>query len=135
MRLVLIEWEDSHVDGVRHTLTGEIEDRALVCRSCRGRARRGTSVAASAHEARAARANEASSYVLIRSCRLPLAMRSVASRRLPCVLVTITDCRGAAVDCRRRSCVLILETIPWRRRTAGRDCTEIYRDRGITSAS
>jgi hypothetical protein len=42
---------------------------------------------------------------------------------------------GGEFSRHRRSCVLILETIPWRRRTAGRDCTEIYRDRGITSAS
>ena len=33
MRLVLIEWEDSHVDGVWHQVSGEIEDRALLCRS------------------------------------------------------------------------------------------------------
>ena len=32
-RLVLIEWEDSHGDGAWHQLDGEIEDRALVCRS------------------------------------------------------------------------------------------------------
>jgi hypothetical protein len=32
-RLVLIEWEDSHSDGAWHDLGGEIEDRALVCRS------------------------------------------------------------------------------------------------------
>ena len=32
-RLVLIEWEDSHGDGLWHQLDGEIEDRALVCRS------------------------------------------------------------------------------------------------------
>ncbi len=33
MRLVLVEWEDSHGDGVWHTLTGAVEDRALLCRS------------------------------------------------------------------------------------------------------
>lgn len=33
MRLVLIEWEDSHADGVWHMLGREIEDRALLCRS------------------------------------------------------------------------------------------------------
>lgn len=33
MRLVLIEWEDSHSDGAWQQLGGEIEDRALVCRS------------------------------------------------------------------------------------------------------
>lgn len=33
MRLVMIEWEDSHGDGVWHVLAGEVEDRALVCRS------------------------------------------------------------------------------------------------------
>ena len=33
MRLVLIEWEDSRVDGVWHQIGGEIEDRALLCRS------------------------------------------------------------------------------------------------------
>jgi hypothetical protein len=33
MRLVLIEWEDSHADGSWQKIDGEIEDRALVCRS------------------------------------------------------------------------------------------------------
>lgn len=33
MRLVLVEWEDSHADGAWHTLNGGVEDRALVCRS------------------------------------------------------------------------------------------------------
>ena len=33
MRLVLIEWEDSHSDGAWQQLGGEIEERALVCRS------------------------------------------------------------------------------------------------------
>jgi len=33
MRLVLIEWEDSHVDAVWHQVGGEIEDRTLLCRS------------------------------------------------------------------------------------------------------
>lgn len=32
-RLVLIEWEDSHGDGSWQQLDGEIEDRALICRS------------------------------------------------------------------------------------------------------
>lgn len=32
MRLVLIEWEDSHGDGAWHALE-RIEDRALICRS------------------------------------------------------------------------------------------------------
>ena len=32
-RLVLIEWEDSHSDGVWQQLDVELEDRALVCRS------------------------------------------------------------------------------------------------------
>lgn len=31
--MVLIEWEDSHGDGVWHLLDKPIEDRALVCRS------------------------------------------------------------------------------------------------------
>lgn len=31
--LVMIEWEDSHGDGSWQELDGEIEDRALVCRS------------------------------------------------------------------------------------------------------
>lgn len=33
LRLVLVEWEDSHSDGAWQELEGEIEDRALVCRS------------------------------------------------------------------------------------------------------
>jgi hypothetical protein len=33
MRLVLIEWEDSHSDGSWTQLGGGVEDRALVCRS------------------------------------------------------------------------------------------------------
>jgi hypothetical protein len=33
MRLVLVEWEDSHTDGSWQQVGGEIEDRALVCRS------------------------------------------------------------------------------------------------------
>jgi hypothetical protein len=33
MRLVLIEWEDSHSEGGWQKLDGKIEDRALVCRS------------------------------------------------------------------------------------------------------
>lgn len=33
MRLVLIEWEDSHADGSWQQVGGVIEDRALVCRS------------------------------------------------------------------------------------------------------
>lgn len=33
MRLVLIEWEDSHADGAWHQIGGSVEDRALVCRS------------------------------------------------------------------------------------------------------
>ena len=33
MRLVLIEWEDSHADGVWRVLSGSVKDRALVCRS------------------------------------------------------------------------------------------------------
>jgi hypothetical protein len=32
-RLVLIEWEDSHTSGGWQQIDGEIEDRALVCRS------------------------------------------------------------------------------------------------------
>ena len=32
-RLVLIEWEDSHSNGAWQEVGGEIEDRALVCRS------------------------------------------------------------------------------------------------------
>ena len=32
-RLVLIEWQDSHVGGGWQMLSEEIEDRALVCRS------------------------------------------------------------------------------------------------------
>lgn len=32
-RLVLIEWEDSHSSGAWQEVGGEIEDRALVCRS------------------------------------------------------------------------------------------------------
>jgi hypothetical protein len=33
MRLVLIEWEDAHGDGVWQDISGPIEDRSLVCRS------------------------------------------------------------------------------------------------------
>ncbi len=33
MRLVLIEWEDSHTAGAWQQIEGEVEDRALVCRS------------------------------------------------------------------------------------------------------
>ena len=33
MRLVLIEWEDSHGNGEWQEIGGSIEDRALVCRS------------------------------------------------------------------------------------------------------
>lgn len=33
MRLVLVEWEDSHADGAWHLLDRPTEDRALVCRS------------------------------------------------------------------------------------------------------
>jgi hypothetical protein len=33
IRLVLIEWEDSHVDGAWRQIEGGISDRALVCRS------------------------------------------------------------------------------------------------------
>jgi hypothetical protein len=33
VRLVLIEWEDSHADGAWQNIGGKIEDRALVCRS------------------------------------------------------------------------------------------------------
>lgn len=33
MRLVLVEWEDSHANGEWQELDGPIEDRALVCRS------------------------------------------------------------------------------------------------------
>ena len=33
MRLVLIEWEDSHADGSWQKISGPIEDRAIVCRS------------------------------------------------------------------------------------------------------
>jgi hypothetical protein len=34
VRLVLIEWEDSHGNGAwQHLAAGAIEDRALVCRS------------------------------------------------------------------------------------------------------
>ncbi len=33
MRLVLIEWEDSHADGAWHHIGGGVEDRALICRS------------------------------------------------------------------------------------------------------
>lgn len=33
LRLVLIEWEDSHGDGSWQQLDREIEDRVLVCRS------------------------------------------------------------------------------------------------------
>jgi hypothetical protein len=33
MRLVLVEWEDSHGNGEWQEIGGEIEDRALVCRS------------------------------------------------------------------------------------------------------
>jgi hypothetical protein len=32
-RLVLIEWEDSHGDGVWQQLDDSLEDRAVVCRS------------------------------------------------------------------------------------------------------
>lgn len=33
MRLVMIEWVDSHTDGGWQKLEGEFEDRALTCRS------------------------------------------------------------------------------------------------------
>lgn len=33
MRLVLIEWMDSHVDGGWRHLDDDVEDRAIVCRS------------------------------------------------------------------------------------------------------
>lgn len=33
MPLVMIEWEDSHSSGAWEQIGGEIEDRALVCRS------------------------------------------------------------------------------------------------------
>src|SRR5438093_515728 len=33
MRLVLIEWEDSHSSGAWQELATELEDRAVVCRS------------------------------------------------------------------------------------------------------
>lgn len=33
MRLVMIEWEDSHGNGEWQEIDGPIEDRALVCRS------------------------------------------------------------------------------------------------------
>jgi hypothetical protein len=34
MRLVLVEWEDSNaVEGTWHQIDGDIEDRAVVCRS------------------------------------------------------------------------------------------------------
>lgn len=33
MRLVLIEWEDSHTEGGWQRLDGDLADRAVVCRS------------------------------------------------------------------------------------------------------
>jgi hypothetical protein len=33
MRLVLIEWEDSHTEGGWQRLDADLEDRAVVCRS------------------------------------------------------------------------------------------------------
>lgn len=33
MRLVLVEWEDSHAAGGWQEISGEIADRALLCRS------------------------------------------------------------------------------------------------------
>jgi hypothetical protein len=33
MRLVLIEWEDSHTEGGWQRIGGPIEDRALICQS------------------------------------------------------------------------------------------------------
>ena len=33
MRLVMIEWQDSHGDGAWHEISDAIPDRALVCRS------------------------------------------------------------------------------------------------------